>query len=145
MNTSWSLGCCGVTSVHPHHSRAAHRSTGTHSKGQRCCKRLSWLILLRNHGQGDGVTHSPPSYGTAQEKAEQHLHATRWALLRHIVPGGQRDSIRKCFILFGCTFIRPGPCLIDPMWEEQEKDTSSGSRLHLSNPSASEGAGAPQH
>lgn len=35
----------------------------------------SWLILLQNHGLWDGVTHSPPSYRTAQKKAEQQLHA----------------------------------------------------------------------
>lgn len=75
MHTSWSSGCCGLTSEHPNHSKTANRSTRRHSKGQRCCKRSSFLAHLPPKSWAVGWCNPQrASYGTAQ-KAEQHLQA----------------------------------------------------------------------
>lgn len=36
-------------------------------------------------------------------------------------PWRRKRFHQKCFILFGCAFIRPGPCLIDPRGRSKKK------------------------
>ena len=122
MNTSWSLGCYGATSEHPNHSKEANRSTRTHSKGQWCCKHSSFLAYPPPKPWAVGWCNPQPTQLRDSPGEGRAASArTHWALLWHIVPGEQRDSIRKCFILFGCTFIRPGRCLTDPRGRSKKK------------------------